>query len=330
MSVLSRFRTRRITRCLVACAAVLGTTAAFAAYPEKPITLVVPFAPGGSSDNVARTIAPLLGQKLGQQIVIENVPGAGGVLGTEHTVRAAPDGYTLLVGSGSEILINKLIKPKLPYDGIRDLTPVSFLATGPMVLVGKQALPPNNVQELIQYARSKPGALSYASAGSGTPMNVAGELLKMRAHIFLTHIPYRGAAPALADLMGGQVDLAVSTLSAAQPYIKAGKIKAYAMTSARPSELAPEIPALGQVHGLEGFDLGVWFGLFLPAKTPADVVQKLQVAAQQVMADPGVRKRLADLGLSANGQSSEVLRQFMAAEQQKYATVVKAANISAE
>jgi tripartite-type tricarboxylate transporter receptor subunit TctC len=331
MNVLSRFRASRITRGLLACAALLGATAACAAYPDKPITLIVPFAPGGSSDNVARTIAPLLGQKLGQTIVIENVPGAGGVLGTEHTVRAAPDGYTMLVGSGSEILINKLIKPKLPYDGIRDLAPVSFLATGPMVLVGKQALPPKTVQDLIAYARTaKPGALSYASAGAGTPMNVAGELLNMRAHISLTHIPYRGAAPALADLMGGQVDLAVSTLSAAQPYIKAGKIKAYAMTSAKPSELAPEIPALGQVPGLEGFDLGVWFGLFLPAKTPADVVQKVQVAAQQVMADAGVRKRLADLGLSASGASSDVLRKFMAAEQVKYEAVVKAAHITAE
>jgi tripartite-type tricarboxylate transporter receptor subunit TctC len=311
-------------------AVLLASHAVLAAWPEKPITLVVPFAPGGSSDNVARTIAPLLGEKLGQPVVIENVGGAGGMLGTQRTVRAQPDGYTVLVGSGSEILINKVINPALAYDGIRDLTPVNFLATGPMVLVGKPGLPPANVRELIQYARARPGALSYASAGNGTPMHVAGELLKMRAGIFLTHIPYRGAAPALVDLMGGQIDLGVSTLSAAQPYIRSGKLKAYAVTSAKPSELAPDIPALGMVPGLEGFDLGVWFGLFVPAKTQPDVVQKLQVAAQQVMADPAVRKKLADLGLVASGASADTLRKFMAAEVEKYQAVVKAARITAE
>jgi tripartite-type tricarboxylate transporter receptor subunit TctC len=152
----------------------------------------------------------------------------------------------------------------------------------------------------------------------------------MRANIHLTHIPYRGASPALVDLMGGQIDLAVSTLSAAQPYIRTGKIKAYAVTSAKPSELAPDIPALGKVPGLEGFDLGVWFGLFLPAKTPADIVQKVQAAAQQVMADPGVRQRLAEQGLSASGESADALRKFMATEVDKYRAVVKAANITAE
>ena len=309
---------------------VLACTAAAAAYPDKPITLIVPFAPGGSSDNVARAMAPLLSEKLGQSVVIENVGGAGGVLGTQRTVRAAPDGYTLLVGSGSEVLINKVINPNLSYDGLLDLVPITFLATGPMVLVGKPGLQASTVQEVLQLARSKPGALSYASAGNGTPMHVAGELLKMRGNVFMTHIPYRGASPALVDVMGGQVDLAVSTLSAALPHIKAGKIKAYAVTSAKPSELAPDIPALGRVPGLEGFELGVWFGLFVPAKTPSDIVQKIQTAAQQVMADPSVRKKFADQGLSASGESAQALKQFMAAEVEKYRAVVKAANIRPE
>ena len=320
----------RLARTFVAGALVLAGAAASAAYPDKPITLIVPFSPGGSSDNVARTIAPLLGEKLGQSIVIENVGGAGGVLGTQRAVRAAPDGYTLLVGSGSEVLINKVINPNLSYDGLRDLAPITFLATGPMVLVGKLGLPAANAQELLQLARSKPGSLSYASAGNGTPMHVAGELLKMRGNVFMTHIPYRGASPALVDVMGGQVDLAVSTLSAAQPHIRSGKVKAYAVTSAKPSELAPDIPALGMVPGLEGFDLGVWFGLFVPAKAPAEVVQKIQAAAQQVMADPSVRKKLAEQGLSASGESAEALRQFMNAEVDKYRKVVKAARITAE
>lgn len=306
------------------------TLATGAPYPERPITLIVPFAPGGSSDIVARNLGPAMGEKLGQSIVIENVSGAGGVLGTQRTVRAAPDGYTMLVGSGSEILINKIINPNIGYDATRDLIPVVFVGTGPMVLLGKPDLPANNVAELLKLARAKPGALSYASAGNGTPMHVSGELLKMRAKIYVTHIPYRGAAPALVDLLGGQVDLAVATLSAAQTYIKAGRVKALATTGAQPSELAPGIPALGAQPGLEGFDLNVWFGLFLPVKAPAEAAQKLQAAAQQVLADPGLRKKLAEQGLSASGASGEELRKFMDGEAEKYRAVVKAAKITAE
>lgn len=315
------------TFALVLSAAASST---FAAWPEKPITLIVPFAPGGSSDIIARNIAPMLGEKLGQTVVIENVGGAGGMLGTQRAVRAASDGYTVLLGSGSEILINKLINPKVAYDGIKDLTPVVFVGTGPMVLVGKPGLAANTVSELLALARAKPGALSYASAGNGTPMHVAGELLKMRGNVFMTHIPYRGAAPALIDIIGGQVDLGVSTLSAAQPYIKSGKVKALAVTSAKPSELAPGIPAMGQVKGLEGFDLGVWFGLFVPNQTSAEVVQKLQTAAQQVLTDPQVQKRLAEQGITASGASDAALSKFMAAEVEKYRIVVKAANIKAD
>lgn len=318
---------RKIPTCL---ALALGVSSALAVYPDKPMTLVVPFAPGGSSDIVARSIAPMLGERLGQAIVIENVSGAGGMLGTQRAVRAASDGYTILLGSGSEILINKVINPALAYDGMRDLSPAVFVGTGPMVLVGKPGLPASNMKELLALARAKPGALSYASAGNGTPMHVAGELLKMRANIFMTHIPYRGAAPALVDLLGGQIDLGVSTLSAAQTYIRSGKIKAYAVTSSKPSELAPDIPALGAVKGLEGFDLGVWFGLFLPVKTSPEIVQKVQAAAQQVLADPAVRKKLAEQGITASGASAEELRRFMAAEVEKYQAVVNAAKITAQ
>lgn len=315
---------------LLAIALACASSSAFAAYPEKPITLIVPFAPGGSSDIIGRTIGQPLAEKLGQPVVIENVGGAGGVLGTQKAVRAPSDGYTVLLGSGSEILINKIINPNLPYDSPRDLAPVAFVGTGPMVLLGKPGLAANNVPELLQLARAKPGELSYGSAGNGTPMHVAGELLKMRANISMTHVPYRGAAPALVDLLGGQIDLAVSTLSAAQTYIKSGRVKALAITGAKPSELAPNIPAMGAQPGLSGFDLGVWFGLFVPAKTPADVVRKIQTAAQQVLADPAVRAKLAEQGVSASGESAEVLRKFMAAETEKYRAVVKAANITAE
>ena len=309
---------------------VLALAAHASPWPERVITLLVPFAPGGSSDNVARTIAPLLGEKLGKPVVIENVAGAGGLLGTQRAVRANPDGYTIFLGSGSEILINTLINPKVAYDGIKDLSPVVFVATGPMVLVGSPSLAANSVADVVAMAKVKPGSLSYASAGNGTPMHVAGELLKMRAGIFMTHIPYRGASPALVDVMGGQVELAVSTLSAAQPFIKSGKLKAFAVTAAKPSELAPEIPAMGQVKGLEGFDLGVWFGLFLPNKTPPEILQKFQRSVQQVLADPQVQKRLSEQGIVASGASAETLSKFMGAEVEKYRSVIKAANIKAE
>lgn len=325
-----RRRNALITGIAVLTASLMAPFQASAAYPEKPITLLVPFAPGGSSDIIARNIAPALGAKLGQTIVVENVAGAGGMLGTQRAVRAAADGYTILLGSGSEILINKLINPAVGYDGIKDLTPAVFVGTGPMVLLGKPTLAANTVPEFLQLARAKPGALSYASAGNGTPMHVAGELLKMRAKIDMTHVPYRGAAPALIDLLGNQIDVGVSTLSAAQVHIKSGKLKALAVTSAKPSELAPGIPALGQQAGLEGFDLGVWFGLFLPVKTPADIVQKIQTASQDVLRDATIRKNLAEQGISASGGSADELRTFMAAEVEKYRAVVKAANITAE
>ncbi len=316
-------------KCLAALLIVTASQVVHA-YPERPVTLVVPFAPGGSSDIIARTIAPTLGERLGQPVVLDNVSGAGGTLGTQKTVRAAPDGYTMLLGSGSEILINKLINPKTPYDALKDLSPIVFVGTGPMVLIGKTAMAASTVAELLKQAREKPGALSYASAGNGTPMHVAAELLKMRAGVSMVHIPYRGAAPAITDIVGGQIDLGVSTLIAALPYIRSGKVKAYAVTSLQRSELAPEIPALSQTPRLEGFDLGVWFGLFVPAGTPADVTKKLQTAAAATMADAGVRKRLNEQSIRPSGAGADELEKFMAQEVEKYRSVVKAAKITAD
>ena len=310
----------------VACAAALSTSS-IAAYPERPITMVVPFSPGGSSDNVGRSLEQKLSERLGQPIVVENVGGAGGTIGTHKAVRAKPDGYTVLVGSGSEILINKLINPKTPYDANKDLTPLAFIGTGPMVLVAKPGLQAKTVADVIAFARANPGKLNYASAGNGTPMHVAGELLKIRGNISMVHVPYKGAGPALVDIIGGQVDLGVSTLSAALPHIRAGKVKAIAVTTAKRTDLAPDIPAIAETPGLEGFDLGVWFGLFAPAGTPPDVIRRLQTETQAVLQDPSVRKRLADVGITPSGASAEALAKFMAAETATYRKVVEAAKI---
>lgn len=308
---------------------VVASSAALA-FPDRPVTLIVPFAPGGSSDIVARNIAPKLAERLGQPVVIENVGGAGGTIGTHRVVRAAADGYTVLLGSGSEILINKLINPKTPYDALQELAPVAFVGTGPMVLIGKPSLPAASMIDLLALARQKPDSLSYASAGNGTPMHVAGELLRMRAGVSMVHVPYRGAAPAITDIVAGQVDLGVSTLSAALPYIRSGKVKAFAVTSAQRAELAPDIPPVSDAPGLAGFDLGVWFGLFVPAKTPVPIVQKLQTEARAVLQDPQVRKRLAEQGISPSGASADELAKFMRIEVDKYRKVVEAAKITAE
>lgn len=311
----------------VALTAVCGFAAA-AEYPTKPITLVAPFPPGGSTDIVARNLAPMLAERLGQTVVVENVSGAGGVLGTQRVVRSDADGYMILLGSGSEVLINPLINPNVTYDGRRDLAPVVFVGTSPMVLIGKPQLQVDDISNLLALARSKPDQLTYASAGNGTPMHLAGELLKMKAGLKITHVPYRGTPPALNDLLGGRVDLAISTLTAAQSQIQAGKVKAFAVTSVKPSPLAPTIPALGELPNLEGIDIGVWFGLFMPAKTPADIVRKVEAAAQQVLADGELRKRLMSNGVVVSGASAENLRRFMVAEEAKYRDVVKTANIS--
>lgn len=300
---------------------------AWAVYPERPLTLIVPFAPGGSSDIIARTIAPELSAQLGQPIVVENYAGAGGVLGMTRAVRATADGYSLLLGSGSEVLINKLINPALQFDGLRDLRPVAFVGTGPMVLVGKKALPPNTASELAAYAKDPKHLLNYASAGNGTPMHVAGELFNLKAQTRISHVPYRGASPALVDVMGGQIELGIATLTAAQSFIKAGKIKAYGVLSREKSPLAPDLAAIGQTPGLEAVDLGVWFGLFAPAKTPNDVTARLETAARAVLANPEIVKKLAEQGVAASGASAGELKAFMAQEVEKYRAVVKAADI---
>jgi tripartite-type tricarboxylate transporter receptor subunit TctC len=318
------------TLTFIAALTVCVCKAAIAGFPERPLTLVAPFAAGGSSDIVARSMAPLLAERLGRAVVVENVSGAGGVIGTDRVVRASPDGYTLLLGSGSELLINKLINPKTPYDGLKDLAPVVFVGTGAMVLIGKPQLQPATLAELLALARRNPGALSYASAGTGTPMHVAGELLKIKGGVAMTHVPYRGAAPAINDVLAGQIDLAVVSLSAALPHIRAGSVKAYAVTSARRSELAPQIAPVSDTAGLAGFDLGIWFGLFVPAKTPAAVVQVLRAAALPTLADPQLRKRLLEAGIEPSGDTAEQLSAFMRDEFAKYRKVVEQARITVE
>lgn len=299
-------------------------------YPARPVTLVVPFPAGGSSDIIARTLAPRFAERLGQSVVIENLGGAGGVVGTARVVRSAADGYTLLLGSGSEILINKIINPKIAYDAVQDLAPIAFVGTGPMVLVGHPSLPAASASDLIRLARSRPDALNYASAGNGTPMHVAGELFKLQARVAMVHVPYKGAPPAIADLMGGQVHLGFVSLISVLPQIRAGKLRAYGLTTVTSSRAAPEIVPLAQAKELAGFDVGVWWGLFAPAQTPRAVLEKIERDALAALAMEEVRTRLDQQSITPEGRAGADLARFMQVEAVKVRKVVETAGIKAE
>ena len=299
-------------------------------YPTRPVTLVVPFPAGGSSDIIARTISPRFGERLGASIVIENVGGAGGVVGTARTVRAAPDGYTLLLGSGSEILNNKIINPKIGYDATVDLGPIAFLCTGPMVLVGHPSLPAATASDLLRLARNQPGALNFASGGNGTPMHIAGELFKMQGGVKMVHVPYKGAPPAIADVIGGQVHLAVVSLVSVLPQIKAGKLRAYGLTTSSGSRIAPDIAPLAKTKELAGFDLGIWWGLFAPAQTPRPILEKIEHDVVAVMGMDEVRARLDQQSITPGARPAAELARFMQAEAVRIRKVVETAGIKAE
>ena len=315
----------------VAVAATLAS-AAFAAlaapaYPTKPITLVVGYTAGGSVDLVARTVAPELSKRLGQSVVIENLGGAGGTIGAQKVVKAEADGYTLLLGSGSEVSIARLTNPAVRYDGEKDLAAITFVGTQPMVLVGKLDLPAKNAAELIALAKAKPGSLSYASSGVGTPLNLAGELIKQQGQVNITHVPYKGASAMATDLLGGQIDLAVMVLSSALPHIQANRVRAYGVTEGKRASVAPNVPALAETPTLKGVDMGVWFGLMAPGKTDRAIIDRLNTEMQAVLTMPDVKKKLAEAGVEVSPANPAQFASFVKRETGKYRTIVQTADI---
>lgn len=312
---------------LASSALVPASAGAAGGYPTKPITLVVGYTAGGSVDLVARTVAPELGKRLGQTVVIENLGGAGGTIGAQKVVKAEADGYTLLMGSGSEVSIARLTNPAVRYDGEKDLAPITFVGTQPMVLVGKLQLPAKDANELIALAKAKPGALSYASSGVGTPLNLAGELIKQQGKVNITHVPYKGASAMATDLLGGQIDLAVMVLSSALPHIQAGRVRAYGVTESKRASVAPNVPALAETSALKGVDMGVWFGLMAPSATPKPVIDRLNTEMQAVLALPDVRKKLAEAGVEVQPANPAQFGSFVKRETAKYKTIVQAADI---
>ena len=299
-------------------------------YPSKTVTLVVGYTPGGSVDLVARSVAEELGKRLGQPVVVENAGGAAGTIGAAKVVRAAPDGYTLLLGSGSEISIAKLTSSSVKYDGQKDLAPITLVGTQSMVLVGANNVAARNTDELLVYARANPDKLSFASSGVGTPLHLSGELIKQQAKINMEHVPYKGAGPMLTDLLGNQIPLAVTVLSSSLQHVKAGKIKAYGVTEPRRAAVLPDVPALAESKGLEGLDMSIWWGFFAPAKTPDPIVQRLHRELTEVLKTPAVVQKLTESGVVLSPRGPKDFAKFIDNETVKYRQIVQTAKIQTE
>jgi tripartite-type tricarboxylate transporter receptor subunit TctC len=321
---------------LTACAlgaALLAPAAvrAQAAWPSKPITLIVPFSPGGGVDVMARLVAEKLRPLLGQVVNVENKAGGSGMIGAVAAVRAPADGYTLLMATAGETAINPHVyKAKMQYAPEKDLAPVSLVVKVPNVLVVNPALPIKSTADLLAYAKANPGKLSYGTSGIGNPQHLAGELLAKLSSQKLTHVPYRGASNQLTDTAGGSVDMTFVSLAGARPFMKDGRVRAIAMTAPKRSPLAPEVPALAETKGLEGYALENWFGLFAPAATPAPVVEKLSSAVAQVLKDPDLVKRLNELGGEVSPLGPAPFKAFIQDESKRFAKIVQDANITPE
>ena len=297
-------------------------------YPSKPIRVVVPFPAGGGTDIVTRMVAQKLGESLRASFVIDNRSGAGGTIGTEIAAKSPADGYTLVAVSGSHA-INPSLYKKLAYDSVRDFAPVTMLVSGPGLLVVHPSVPAKTVKELIALAKSKPGQLNYASAGSGTPPHLAAELFKTMAGVDIVHVPYKGNTPAFLDLVSGQVSLSFPTIPSAIPHVRAGKLRALAVTSRERSRVAPEIPTVAE-SGLPGYNTSSWFGMLAPAGTPASVILKLHQEIAKVLQLPDIREKLLNQGLEPVGSTPEEFAAAIRVEIDKWAKVVKASGAKAE
>ncbi|KAA0179420.1 tripartite tricarboxylate transporter substrate binding protein [Cupriavidus gilardii] len=310
-------------------AAALATPAAQAAYPERPIRWIVPFPAAGAMDNIARTLGEEMSQTLGQSIVVENRPGAGGNIGAELVARSPADGYTMLIVANG-MAVNPALYRKLTYDPIKDFSPVSLLAVVPNVLVANKAkTSAKTVPEVIASAKSQPGKYTYASAGNGTSIHLAGELFTSMAGVELLHVPYKGSGPAVTDLLGGQVDYMFDSITSAKPHIDAGKLTAIAVTTSKRSATLPNVPTVAEA-GLPGYELSPWFAAFVPAGTPPAVVETLNRAMVDALRKPAVQKRLAAIGAEPIGSTPAELKQHLAKETDKWGKLIRMRGIRAD
>jgi len=337
-SVLTNAKRRHVMTRLSGLAVSLGVASLLLAapavmaqsFPSKPIRLVCPFPPGGAVDIASRAIAQELSKTLGQPVTVDNKPGAGGNIGGAEVARSAPDGHTILMTTSGIQAINPALYAKMPFDPNKDLIPVTALVSLNNVLVLHPSVKANSVAEVIALAKSQPnGAMNYASSGSGTSIHMSGEMFKSLANINITHIPYKGSAPAMNDLLGGQVMMMFDNIPSAMPHIKAGKLKALATTGAKRDPSLPDLPTVAEA-GLSGYESGVWFGLMVPANTPREIVNKLNAEAVKGTKSPDYIKRMSELGYIIHGTSPEVMAEWNKADVQRWGPIVKSSGAKAD
>jgi tripartite-type tricarboxylate transporter receptor subunit TctC len=309
--------------------ALLALPAAAQQYPSKPIVLVVPFAPGGTSELISRLVAQKLSERLGQQVVVENRPGAAGNIAMEQVARAAPDGYTLILGHIGTLAVNPAMFPKLPYDAVKDFAPVSLIAAVPNIVTVNPAVPAKTLKEFLDLARAKPGSINYGSAGNGSAGHLAMEYLKRIAKVDMVHVPYKGTGPMLTDLLAGQTQATFTGSSPLIPHINTGKLRALAVGSAKRIPSLPDVPTVAE-SGFAGFETAQWYGIIAPAKTPPAVIQKLSAEIAQVMKLPDVVARLSGDGTVMIGSTPKEFAAYIDKEMKRWGEVVRAANIKAE
>ena len=304
----------------------LSAVAQGADYPSKPIKIVVTFPPGGSSDAIIRILSTRLNDKLGQALVIDNRPGAGGNIGLSVVAKAAPDGYVLGVGAAGGLTANSSLYPQMPFDVAKDFQPITMLAAIPFVLVGHPSVPADNMQQLIAYAKSQPGKVSIGHGGNGTAMHLSTALFTQMTDLKMIEVPYRGSGPAAMDTLSGQIQLSITDLAAALPHIKAGKLKAFAVTSPKRLNNLPEVPTLSE-SGLTGYDSTGWFGLVAPAGTPAAIIQRLNTEFTAALNDEAIKTQMRQNGMEPVATTTEGLDAYIKSETQKWAKVIRQANI---
>ena len=300
------------------------------AYPTTPVRVVVPYPPGGVGDTTMRAIAQQLSESLGQPFVIDNKPGASQMIGADAVAKAAPDGYTLFLGSVTSLAINVSSQKKMPYDPVKDFAPVSMLYFSPMYLVVNPAVPAQSVKELVALAKAQPGKLSFASIGQGGSIHLAGEMFKSMAGVDITHIPYKGSAPALTDIIGGQVSLMFDAGVSALPQVRAGKLRALAITTAKRVDSTPELPTVAEAGGLPNYEATLWFGLVAPAATPRDIVNRLSQELAKILRQPALQARFANLGVEFSASSPDEFATYIRAETLKWGKVFRDAKVEQE
>jgi tripartite-type tricarboxylate transporter receptor subunit TctC len=309
---------------LIVCASF--PAAAAESYPSRPIRFIVPFPPGGGNDIVGRIVAAKLSEGLGQQVVVDNRGGAGGTIGTDILAKAPPDGHTMLVNNIS-LAVNHTLFRKLPYDTLKDLAPVSLIGRQPNIVVVHPGVPAKSMRELLELARTKP--LNYGSGGTGTASHLATEMLKLMAKVDMTHVPYKGLGPALVDLMGGRLEMIISTMASALPQLKAGKLRPLAVTTAKRSSFFPEVPTLDEA-GVKGYEFSTWYGLLVPAGTPKPIVDRLNAETRKALASPAVSQQFVKQGLEPVSSTPAEFAAYLRSEVAKWGKVVKASGATTQ